>query len=200
MKMISLQNSNIDYNLLATAKEFYNKRGFTYIEVPYMVEQKYSNITAPINKSFGIRVGKRLVGSAEQGFLQLAFHKEIAPYVRFQSITPCFRKDKVDESHSQWFMKLELFYYGLNPIDPIFDLEMEKNYFIESALALFSSLTKNNVSTISTKDGTDIELEGTEIGSYGVRCHENVTWVYGTGIALPRFTYADNSVIGAVDS
>ena len=36
----------------------------------------------------------------------------------------------------------------------------------------------------------DIESNGIELGSYGIRQHENITWVYGTGLAEPRLSIA----------
>ena len=44
--------------------------------------------------------------------------------------------------------------------------------------------------TISTDEGYDIVLNGIEVGSYGIRQHENLRWIYGTGIAEPRFSTA----------
>lgn len=196
--MKHLQTNPIDYKLLADARAFYDRHGFTYLEVPWMVDKKYSNITTPKGKAFTVPVGQHLVGSGEQAFLQLALTKKIYPNIRFQTITPCFRKDVPDETHSEHFMKLELFEYFENPVDVKLGINLEREYFVKQSFELFKAL-KNIDSQLEIRytdytTGTcaDIELNGIEIGSYGIRCYKNITWIYATGLALPRFSYANN--------
>lgn|SRR6185312_723811 len=193
--MNNIHKYHIDYDLLSKAKQFYGKRGFCSIEVPWIVDKKYSLVTTSNDKAFATKPSKHFVGSAEQAFLQLAFRNKLVEYHRYQSITPCFRRDKEDESHGQWFMKLELFEYCTN----IESSHLRKNlgfdypWFISSAHSFFSSLAPEgtDIKIIPTEGGgSDIMINGVEVGSYGKRCHENVTWLYGTGIALPRFNYA----------
>lgn len=42
----------------------------------------------------------------------------------------------------------------------------------------------------------DGELNGIEIGSYGYRSYRELHWIYGTGLAEPRFTLAQKSKAG----
>jgi hypothetical protein len=46
----------------------------------------------------------------------------------------------------------------------------------------------------STSEGIDLYLNGIEVGSYGIRKHNSYQWVYGTGLALPRFDKALNKI------
>lgn len=38
--------------------------------------------------------------------------------------------------------------------------------------------------------GYDLLLSGIEVGSYGFREYKNNKWIYGTGLAEPRFSQA----------
>lgn len=40
----------------------------------------------------------------------------------------------------------------------------------------------------------DLEINNIEVGSYGIRQYKNLFWVYGTGLAEPRFSQAINGV------
>jgi hypothetical protein len=39
-------------------------------------------------------------------------------------------------------------------------------------------------------DTYDIEINGIEVGSYGIRSVDDVQYIYGTGLALPRYSTA----------
>jgi hypothetical protein len=41
----------------------------------------------------------------------------------------------------------------------------------------------------------DIECNGVELGSYGVRHFENIDWIYGTGLAEPRLSTVMNKYL-----
>ncbi len=51
-------------------------------------------------------------------------------------------------------------------------------------------MTKDQIIVEKTHLGYDLTIDGHEVGSYGERVVGNHRWVYGTGIADPRFTYA----------
>lgn len=190
--MKNIKNYLVDYEVLAKAQKFYNTRGFTPIETPWMVDKPYSLITTSNDKAYATKPRKHLVGSAEQSLLQLAFKNKLIERYRYQSITPCFRRDAEDASHCNWFMKLELFEFfrGEESAHPIENLTLEYQYFISSAWSFFCSQSSSNVEVVPTEDGSDLEINGVEVGSYGKRRYKNITWIYGTGIALPRFNYA----------
>lgn len=167
---------------IAEAQEFYETRGFRYLDVPWTVPKEISAITKPhFLKDFYIE-DKVLVGSAEQSFLSIYDELDKGLYY---AITPCFRDEVEDEWHQKNFMKLELFQKG-----------WLHNYFISTALEYFSRYT--NGLEIIEFDPTkrewnfDIELGGIEVGSYGIRSYADgkFEWTYGTGLAEPRFTKA----------
>jgi hypothetical protein len=195
----TLENTPIQYKLLDTARAHYDRRGFVPIEVPWIVDEKVSMITTPDKAyAYATKNKQHFVGSAEQGFLQMALAGQISPEIRFQAITPCFRRDVPDVSHSRWFMKLELFEFFVHPIIDRVQVDLDLGYMRDSAWALFKILTdvkKHHLMIMPTNNDIehptmDINLNGMEIGSYGIRSHKTVTWVYGTGLALPRLHHA----------
>lgn len=192
---MTLEDSFIDFRLLAKTQEYYDLRGFCPTQVPWIVDVPISMITTPKKSaafSAGSKPPQHLVGSAEQGFLQLALANKLAPATRFQATTPCFRRDVVDASHSRYFMKLELFIYFNSPIDVIYSVDAEYEYMSRHAMGYFEKLTNLNIPKWNRlgDEMCDIEINDIEVGSYGIRSYKNITWVYGTGIALPRFNYA----------
>lgn len=187
----------IDYELLGHAQHFYSGRGHQYVEVPWRVTPEIIGITHKVtyedqqNYSVG---DKMLIGSGEQGFLYL-WAKGYLPPGKYQTITPCFRKDPHDLTHTKQFMKLELF-------DNTYTENAKE--IMDAAMAFFNTVAQNNlqldnghfisiptqgVPNLDVPNTTyDIECEGIEMGSYGVRKCQLGKWVYGTGIAEPRFS------------
>lgn len=179
----------IDYLLLHKSTVFYESIGFQRIETPWTVTKEVSAITKPIgSKEFEI-IGKDkvLVASAEQGFLYL-YLKGFLPKGRFQSISPCFRDEAFDKTHTKYFMKNEL-------INTIKTTDSELNHMIDNCKIFFETNLEANVDIVKTEVGYDIEYKGVEIGSYGIRECEYLRWIYGTGLAEPRFSSLKNSLI-----
>ncbi len=181
----------IDWELLARANAYYKLQGFEQIETPYATPIAYHKETKPHdNPSFILNDGifkdneHELVASAEQGFIYKLLNNQIINK-KLQSITPCFRYDNYDELHQSWFMKLELFHYS----DKIEDLEDMIN--IVKIFMDHISLNGSETSLIETNLGYDLFLNGIEVGSYGFRDVEKKKFIYGTGLALPRFSIAD---------
>lgn len=178
----------IDWMRLARAVEFYRQKGYRYIEAPWAVSAETSAITCPSPKFTAEVAGLgSLVGSAEQSFLQL--QQEGLPEGYYMAVTPCFRLgDYEDDLHFPYFMKLEL-YLNIQEEGARVIAFMK---MLQEAGELFRELgaTKDNLQARPTEEGVDIELNGIEIGSYGLRESANLKWVYGTGLALPRFTQA----------
>jgi hypothetical protein len=57
------------------------------------------------------------------------------------------------------------------------------------ALQFFSNyLPKNDLSIVSEGFNFDIHYKNIELGSYGIRTCEFLTWIYGTGCAEPRLS------------
>ena len=181
----------IDYKLLGQAVSFYEERGFKYVEVPWAVEKEAIRATLPEDFPYmeiAEKVDGRLlpsngenclVGSAEQGFLAL----NLLPG-KYVGVTPCFRiEPKQDLFYQEMFMKVEL--YSNHP-------NMKVEEFIKSAELFFQEHSYGTTRRLETRDGTDLMLADIEIGSYGERLHDDLgRWVYGTGLALPRFSVAN---------
>lgn len=188
----------IDFKILNKSIKHYSNRGFRRVETPWTVTDKVSDITKPLGaKSFELvhEDGKILVASAEQGFLYQTI-KGFLPSGRFQSITPCFRKDSFDIFHTKYFMKNELFL-----TDNISDEGL--NYVIKTAVDFFSkffhvddldvsetdeptSIKSFDINVvIRNEDGKDDVIE---LGSYGIREHKYIQWIYGTACAEPRLS------------
>ena len=53
---------------------------------------------------------KNLIASGEQGFLYLGLKEYLAPG-KYVTLTPCFRNESYDLTHSKNFMKVELIHY-----------------------------------------------------------------------------------------
>lgn len=181
----------IDYKILADAIEYYKRMGYVEINMPWYVKDNIHNITFETNKSkWQLPSGDILLGSAEQGFInQMLNHNLVG---KFQATTPCFRDDSVDELHQEHFIKTELFINDSDDFNKTLD-KMINDVF--GFLIKYVDVTRINFVNTSSETGTrsiDIEIDGIEIGSYGIREYKYgdkiYTWVYGTGIALPRFS------------
>lgn len=181
----------IDYGLLHQSTVFYSDLGFKRVESPWLVTEAINNITAPphVEMYYVTKGTKRkvFVASGEQSFLYL-INKGFLPEGKYQTITPCMRNDDFDQWHTKYFMKNELIKFG--------DVE-EKDVMImvHDAMDFFGSLTGDkwdNLFIEKTADGYDVMYgnkdEKIEIGSYGMRECEFTRWIYGTGLAEPRFS------------
>lgn len=169
----------IDYGLLQRSIDYYNSKGFKYIELPWTVSPKVDDITRPLDRiPFELKHNdKRLVASGEQSFLYL-YLKGFLPLGTFCGITPCFRNESFDFLHSKYFMKNELIKtneVNITALEGIVDIAMNfYKKFIPDA------------KVVKTEFGYDIEVNDKELGSYGIRECEFLKWIYGTACAEPR--------------
>jgi tRNA synthetases class II core domain (F) len=184
----------IDWGILHRACLHYSSLGYQQKETPWVIPENYGKTTKPhIDKSFVHnndmfkKQAHELVGSAEQGFIYLLLNN-LLPKGKYFSVSPCFRVDNYDSTHLPWFMKLELLIYSP---------ENEDEYLksiLNDAFNFLNINSDNQCEIVSLEDGTyDINLNGLEIGSYGIRNIENIKYIYGTGIALPRFNVANKN-------
>lgn len=109
-----LKDITINYELLSEAIKFYASRGYEQVELPWMVSSSNSMLTCPderyVFKAIDGDAIKHLVGSAEQAFIQEAhLSYKLKSYKKYMAVTPCFRRTENDETHSEQFIKLELF-------------------------------------------------------------------------------------------
>lgn len=139
---------------------------------------------------------KAFVASGEQSFLYLINKGFLPSRGRFHTITPCMRNDSFDEKHTKYFMKLELINYDTNITRNFnrFDVNsmmqdakkfFEQNVYDVSKLKVEEQQYEQNALDINyeREDTDDVEL-----GSYGLRECSFLKWVYGTGLAEPRFS------------
>ena len=174
--------TNINWSNIAQATEFYQAHGFEYIETPWIADYDTLAFTcSDVDRIITVDDNKGLVGSAEQGFMQLAIDGKL-PHVNYVSAGPCFRVEEYDELHQPQFFKVELF--TLCNAD---NAAYAANELLNRAWK-FMKCVPNKV---QTDDGFDLEINGIEVGSYGTRYHELIGWwAYGTGLAEPRYTLA----------
>lgn len=172
----------IDYQRLHTSCVFYEQYGYKRIEAPWTVSEFTAKVTAPPEAVlFQLKHNdKCLVASGEQSFLYL-YLKDFLPKGQFQTITPCFRFESFDDTHSKYFLKNELI--KTDKVD-----EDELLRMVQKCYQFFSSYIPN-LDIIRTSIGYDINYKDIEIGSYGIRSCTYLDWIYGTGLAEPRFSH-----------
>jgi hypothetical protein len=177
----------IDYKLLGAAVSFYEKLGYMYVETPWLVSSAAILHSAPPGIDYPrvscLTKRQYLVASSEQGACQIDLDSGGFPEKAI-FVSPCFRNEPVlDDKKHFYFMKAELFSLG-----------DAQERVIADACQLFSSLSSFPVSRVNTDIGVDLEINGIEIGSYGVRSlPSGKKYTYGTGLALPRFTFASKA-------
>lgn len=181
--------NEISWTRLSAALEYYRGRGFKYAAVPWIVSAASLMETMPVDgipqyvSNYSVPGYHGLVGSGEQGFIESWCRGELDNGSRLMTITPCFRHESVYDSRFTlpWFMKLELMVRG--------DPELTARDLAELALR-FMGRWQHGLSVIQTGPGWDvINPSGIELGSYGWRDIAGLgRYVYGTGLAEPRFT------------
>lgn len=203
----------IDYNILNNSLYYYESSGFKYLEVPWMVDDEISNITKPEDReNFYINDNQVLVASGEQSFMQLIGDSKMDPG-KYVTLTPCFRDENVDKLHKQYFMKTELIVYDTLPnlIKEFLNvLQLCYNFFKKYTSVIiqhnpsstrFESFDFKRIEEFInsyelTKNIYDFDIidkiTSNELGSYGIRSSlintKNVSWIYATGCAEPRFS------------
>jgi hypothetical protein len=170
-------------NLIRTLRH-YQANDFTYIEVPWTVPPEITKVTYPKRIEGQNTLWGDIVGSAEQSFIYLA-DREGLPSGKYCALTPCFRVEKeINRRNRPYFMKVELF-------QSIRVNEASLHAIIDQAMDWFKQLAPNgNLEIVNTDEGLDIDLNGMEIGSYGIRKYKNIHWIYATALAEPRFSVA----------
>lgn len=178
--------NNINWSRIAQVISIYQSMGYQYLEVPWIISDEATNITLPAGRQIVRSNDGALVGSAEQSFIQLMLDGKLEPG-QYVAATPCFRDDQVDELHQQYFFKVELIDYATSEF---VNIQQNLNKMMTDAHILMRSIGAKEASLVRTADGFDIELNGIELGSYGYRKFKDNFWIYGTGLAEPRFTQA----------
>jgi hypothetical protein len=175
----------IDYSRLARALEHYQFRGFSYLEVPWVISDAAMKVTTPSWVEIPTIQWGELVGSAEQSFIELMLAGQM-PEGAHVAATPCWRaEEKFDELHLPYFMKVELI--DFMPDDPQRSLSL----MLDEAEKFFLGEVGPEIGRKWIGETCDIETTmGVELGSYGIRSFGPHVWVYGTGVAEPRTSQA----------
>lgn len=174
----------IDWALLAQALGYYGGNGYRVVNLPWLADLDAIKLTCPDEVRVMTVPGHGgLVGSAEQAFLMLDRGGHLGKGA-FVALTPCFRDEPVvDALHQKTFMKVEL--YRNDDTSP-----EALEAMIRLAQGFFRRHANAEIAREITEDGIDLTLGGVEIGSYGLREAGGLRWVYGTGLAEPRFSTA----------
>lgn len=184
----------INYGYIERSCRFYEQKGFTRLEVPWWASKDVVHITKPADikdrEDFYLPVNDMvLVSSAEQSFLALAKESKM-PVGRFFAVTPCFRNEHETAMSCKYFLKTELIDTSIRA-DILDDVRLLGD-MVNVAMGFFREIVPSVelLKLVCTDEGWDIEYGGVEIGSYGIRFHEYMNWVYGTGVAEPRLSRA----------
>lgn len=169
----------LDYRYIADAQDHYERLNYEPVEAPWVIDESAYEITLPDGVARYETLGGFLVGSAEQSFCQMLMDGD--DLQRVQAVTPCFRDESHDELHSPYFLKLELF-DSTKPMTAESVLEVAAD-----AVAFFNRyLEVELVQEGETSWDIVGKKTGIELGSYGIRSFDEHSWIYGTGVALPR--------------
>jgi hypothetical protein len=193
----------IDYLKINAALVFYKSLGYSYIEVPWMVNEIDIEETLPA-RNFRLEVHGELdgsmhsmeigctenngclIGSAEQGFVHLMRRGDIGPGERWVSASPCFRREQKEYEAGMlqpYFFKVELV-----EVTPVPQAAVDR--MVAEAIRCFRTFG-GWPKAVTTEHGVDLMLGNIEVGSYGYReSPDGHRWAYGTGLAEPRFSYA----------
>lgn len=184
----------INYTRIANAIDFYSNEGYAYVDLPWMIPEKYVEITLPHEHCAQTicppileekNQHEVLVGSAEQAFLQYIDENDITSKdLHLMAVTPCFRSEHhLDEITRPYFMKLELCIVNPSHVeDRLYEIkDSALAFFIAQGLPAHIVHLKNNYDIVVNVGDKEIEL-----GSYGYRRYFGLRWIYGTGIAEPR--------------
>ncbi len=179
----------IDYSIINDSLKYYTSIGYNRIEVPWVVSKPISDLTRPksVHGYDVVKNGKTktFIGSGEQGFLYLIAKSHLPPG-KYVTTTPCMRDDTFDETHTKYFMKTELIHVGKFKTNEIRNAEVYR--MMDNAKAFFKRHTSGTLENSLDEDSVDINLDGIEIGSYGFRTCMFTDWIFGTGVAEPRFS------------
>lgn len=182
----------INYQHLADAVKFYGDK-YAELQVPWIVNEKAISSTSPFGVKLFSTFAGHLVASGEQSFVQLLLDGKLPPG-RWMCVTPCFRNEEsLTKFHHMHFMKVELIsYYPIDNDDHVYHYhelcKREEEEMIKTALAFFQQYVPAEV--VKTNVGFDIQSNGLELGSYGIREAVGCRWVFGTGCAEPRLSDA----------
>lgn len=178
----------LNYNRLAQAQAFYKGKGYQCVETPWLVSPQAVRATLPMQEAMMETIRGILVNGGEQSFIQKIMEGSIEPG-KYQTVVPCFQATSPHGNS----MKLDLIWYQPETIQVAYQT------LLNDALECFFEVSDaETFGAVATESGYNVEFNGVVIGSYGVRKmdanEKNHLWVYGTGLAEPKFSVAMHSL------
>lgn len=169
----------INYARIGRALAYFEAVGFVRIEAPWLLSEQAVQMCCPEGKQQFMTPFGCLPASGEQSFYEMLRTGTLGKGL-YCCCTPCFRDETVlDHLHQRYFMKVELIDTRENP-EPLYLGRIAQEF------TLFEGVMADGIETGS---GYDLQADGVEIGSYGIRTSpDGYVWAYGTGLAEPRFT------------
>jgi hypothetical protein len=122
---------------------------------------------------------KRIEIPFKGGFLWL-YERNFLPKGRFMSITPVFDKNSFS-------MKNELIITDDVSLPSLVNIINICKDFYEKEL-------NTEVKLVKTNDGFYLEVNGIEIGSYGIKKNDHLEWIYAIGCNEPKLSIIKNSL------
>ena len=194
----------VQFHRVLQAAEFYENRGYHWLDVPWAVSAEALAITKPprlpMEDCPRIPRAGYIVASAEQSFLDIQLEYMLATdqtgrdQGRYVTVTPCFRNElDFDEMHRPYFLKCELIdWKHTKTVDDLHDMIALAHEWFAQYLPVDVVETELNDPIAVSKTYDIVTRRGRiELGSYGVREHNKAgRWLYGTGCAEPRLSYA----------
>lgn len=173
---------------------YWQKQGYVFVDLPWVIEERYTRATCPPGGKEVVTPYGNLVASGEQSFLKLYTEKSLPLAPGYVGWTPCFRDEPFfDQLHQFYFLKAEVFVpltdkaAGPQALDELVARQTE----LFRALCVEVSPPNAAIERQRiNREQLDLCLGGIEIGSYGFRCFKELWYLYGTALALPRFTIA----------
>jgi hypothetical protein len=184
--------------LLHLAIQWWQTQGFVYVDLPWMVPSRYADAHRPAFCRDVPTLHGSFVGSGEQSFLMLREKGLLAGGAPgFIGWTPCLRDEAVlDDTHQHGFMKAEwyvpLMRAQVSSWRARLDELLTAQEMMFRAVALYSEgpIGLRIEREESGAAQHDLVIGGLEVGSYGLRHFAGQSYIYGTALALPRFTQA----------
>lgn len=173
---------SIDYSTIVEAQAYYADHGFADTPVPWVVSEQAYERTRPEEATPYATLGGFLVASAEQSFFHLMLQGQRLG--KAQATSPCFRDEAHDEIHSPYFLKTELIETeDVSDTALLAMVAVARDFFSRYLSVRIEPMGDGSLDIVCARTGL-------ELGSYGVRYVDEYAWVYGTGVALPRLSYA----------